>query len=103
MARRIPPSRSSTRPNVSRILASTQSAWHSIALWWKGFNELMAPLRYDTSVRDRKRAAGIAAAAKIDAGVAPEAIGLPNVGLPPAVPVVEKTPEPLPLPAVMPC
>jgi hypothetical protein len=67
-----------------------KTAWHRIALWWKGFNELMFPLRYDTSLRVRKREAGIAAAAKIGAGVAPEAVGLPNVGVPAGIPPMTK-------------
>ena len=54
-----------------------KSAWHRIALWWKGFNELMSPMRYDTNLRSRKREAGIAAAAKIDAGMAPKRLAYP--------------------------
>ncbi len=103
--RRIRPYRSLTRPNVSRILASTRAPGDRIALWWKGFNELMSPLRYDTNLRLRKREAGIAAAAKIDAGVAPEAVGLPNVGIPAGIPLIVKKLEPMPSPTqtVMPC
>ena len=74
-------------------------------MWGKGFNELMFRLRYDTSLRWQKREAGIAAAARIDAGVAPEAVGLPNVGIPAAIPLIEKTLDPAPSPTrdVMPC
>ncbi len=81
------------------------NAWRLIALWWKGFNELMSPMRYDTNLRSRKREAGIAAAARIDAGVAPEAVGLPNVGIPARIPLVVKQldPEPVVTEAVMPC
>ena len=67
-----------------------KAGWHRIALWWKGFNELISPLRYDKNLRLRKREEGIAAAARIDAGTAPEAAGLPNVGIPTAVPVVQQ-------------
>ena len=35
-----------------------------------------------------RRDAATAAIAKIDAGVVPEAVGLPNVGVPPPVPVI---------------
>ncbi len=82
-----------------------KSAWHRIALWWKGFNELISPLRYDTNLRRRKREAGIAAAAKIEAGTAPEAAGLPNVGIPARIPVVDKQDEIslIPTPGILPC
>ena len=71
-----------------------KSAWRRIALWGKGFNELMSPMRYDTSLRWRNREAGIAAAAEIDAGVAPEAVGLPNVGIPAGIPLIVKELDP---------
>jgi hypothetical protein len=82
-----------------------KSAWHRLALWSKGFNELMSPMRYDASLRSRKREAGIAAAAKIDAAVAPEAAGLPNVGIPAGIPLIVTKPGPSPSPTqvVMPC
>jgi hypothetical protein len=79
------------------------SEWLHLALWWKGFNELMSPMRFDTTLRMQKRDAGIAAAAKINAGVAPEAVGLPNVGIPAGVPLLENRPVPAPAPAIMPC
>jgi tetratricopeptide (TPR) repeat protein len=63
-----------------------KSGWHRIALWSKGFNELTSPLRYDATLRLQKRQAGIVAAAKIEAGVDPNSVGLPNVGIPAAVP-----------------
>jgi hypothetical protein len=71
-----------------------KSAWRSIASWWKGFNELVAPLRYDRTMRWRKRAAAIAAVELIDAGVAPENVGLPNVGIPAGIPVIDNLPQP---------
>src|ERR1700677_2548297 len=82
-----------------------KNAWHHIALWCKGFNELVSPMRYDTNLRSRKREAGIAAAAKIDAGAAPEAAGLPNVGIPARIPLILKKLEPAPVATqpVMPC
>jgi hypothetical protein len=66
-----------------------KSAWRTIAMWWKGFNELVTPLRYDRNMRSRKRAAAIAAVDQLDAGIAPETIGLPNVGTPAAIPVID--------------
>jgi hypothetical protein len=69
------------------------SAWRTIALWWKGYNELVTPLRYDRNMRWRKRAAAIAAVDQIDAGVAPEKVGLPNVGTPAGIPLIDNLPE----------
>ena len=82
-----------------------KNAWHRLAMWWKGFNELMTPMRYDTNLRSRKREAGIAAAARIDAGVAPEAVGLPNLGIPARIPLILKQLDPAPstTQAVLPC
>jgi hypothetical protein len=82
-----------------------KDVWHRIALWCKGFNELVSPMRYDTNLRSQKRKAANLAAAKIDAGVAPEAAGLPNVGIPAGIPLILKKLEPAPVStqAVMPC
>ena len=79
--------------------------WQRIALWWKGYNELMSPLRYDAALRLQKREAGIAAAAKIEAGVDPVSAGLPNVGTPAAIPLWQQQGEPErnPAPAIIPC
>src|SRR5262249_7594513 len=44
-------------------------AWRSIASWWKGFHELVSPLRYEGERRRRNRAAAIAAVDHIDHGV----------------------------------
>ena len=98
------PYRSLILPNVSLILASTKTPGTNLAMWWKGFNELMSPLRYDRDLRSRKREA-IAAVAKIDAGVAPEAVGLPNLGIPARIPLILKQLDPAPstTQAVLPC
>jgi hypothetical protein len=78
-----------------------RSAWRHAALWWNGFNELMDPFRYESSQRSRKKAAGRAAVAQIDAGIAPEKVGLPNVGIPAPVPVIENKQELGPEPALV--
>jgi tetratricopeptide (TPR) repeat protein len=70
------------------------SAWRSIAMWWKGFNELMMPMRYDRDMRWRKREASMAAVEQIDRGLAPEKVGLPNVGIPAGIPFIDDRPEP---------
>jgi hypothetical protein len=61
--------------------------WKVISAWGAGFYRLIAGLRYDDSERRRRMAAAEAAAIRIDAGIAPEALGLPNVGIPAAVPI----------------
>jgi hypothetical protein len=70
------------------------NAWRTIASWWKGFNEIVTPLRYDRNMRWRKRAAAIAAVELIDAGLAPEKVGLPNVGTPAGIPIIDSLPQP---------
>ncbi len=65
-----------------------RSAWAKIANWCEGFYSLVGRLRYDIGERSRRIDASIAAAAQIDAGVAPEALGLPNVGIPAPVPLL---------------
>jgi hypothetical protein len=65
-----------------------RSAWRTVCLWEQWFNNLVAPLRYDSSRRLRWREASRAAAARIAAGARPEAVGLPNVGNPDRVPAV---------------
>jgi tetratricopeptide (TPR) repeat protein len=80
-----------------------QNTWIHGALWWKGFNELLGPLRYDQAERLRRRAVGITAMAKIKGGAAPESVGLPNVGVPAAVPVVTTLPDSNAPGSVTPC
>jgi len=82
-----------------------RGAWRHLAAWWRGFNELVIPLRYDPSLRSKKKEAGIVAIAHLDAGVAPEKLGLPNVGIPEAVPLIEIKQEPYSSPslAITPC
>jgi hypothetical protein len=64
------------------------AVWKAVCSREEWFGSLLAPLRYDPSRRLRARDAVTAAIAKIDAGVVPEAVGLPNVGVPPPVPVI---------------
>jgi hypothetical protein len=62
------------------------SGWRYITLWSKTFYSLVGRLRYDNRERSLRIDAAITAADRIDAGVAPEALGLPNVGIPAPVP-----------------
>ncbi len=65
-----------------------QKTWTHAALWNKEFYSLVGRLRYDSSERSRKIDAAIAAAGQIEAGTAPEAVGLVNVGIPAPVPLI---------------
>jgi len=65
-----------------------RATWRHAALWAKGFYSLVGRLRYDISERSRRIDAAILAADQIDAGTAPEAVGLVNVGIPPPVPLI---------------
>ena len=62
--------------------------WRYICLWGIMFYQLSTPLRYDPEARDQSLYAFANAADRIEAGEAPESLGLPNVGQPEAVPVV---------------
>ena len=65
-----------------------RESWSHAALWAKGFYSLVGRLRYDSSERSRRIDAAIAAVGQINAGTAPEAIGLVNVGIPSPVPLI---------------
>jgi hypothetical protein len=65
-----------------------RDAWKSLCMWDQWFNNVVAPLRYDSGRRQQLRDAGVAAADRIAAGASPESVGLPNIGIPDAVPVV---------------
>jgi hypothetical protein len=56
--------------------------------WDRWFNGMTAPLRYDPSLRLQKSEAANLAHSQIDAGIAPEKVGIPNIGMPAPVPVV---------------
>ena len=62
------------------------AAWRVICLWGIKFNGLAAPLRFDPSRRFQARETYAVAADRIAAGDAPESVGLPNIGIPTAVP-----------------
>jgi len=67
-------------------------AWKEISLWVKGFYSLVGKLRYDKSERGRKIDQAMAAADQIAAGIAPEKVGLANVGVPVPVPLISLAP-----------
>jgi lysophospholipase L1-like esterase len=62
--------------------------WRMVCLWGVLFGDLTYRLRFDPSERLEKKRAYAMAADQIAAGAAPESVGLPNVGIPPPVPVV---------------
>jgi hypothetical protein len=66
-------------------------AWNKLCHWGIMFYDAASPARYDPSERRAKQDAFGKAADKILAGTAPEAVGLPNVGVPePAPPFTAK-------------
>jgi hypothetical protein len=64
------------------------SAWKSLSLWGAMIYDLLAPAHFDSSQRRRKLEAYQTSFVRISAGEAPEAVGLPNIGIPDAVPLV---------------
>ncbi len=73
------------------------AAWRYLCTWGIMFYDLTYPMRYDRTLRLAKRKAFADAVTSIDAGVLPEAVGLPNIGTPEPVPIVR--PEALVAPA----
>jgi hypothetical protein len=65
--------------------------WRDVCLRVLQFNYLAAPLRYDPGRRLQARDAYAAAADRIAAGADPEALGLPNIGIPAPVPILPAT------------
>ncbi len=65
-----------------------RDTWRHLCHWSAGFYGLMAPLRHDSSTRQRKQELNLLAMERIDAGSAPESLGMPNLGIPVAVPLV---------------
>jgi hypothetical protein len=63
-------------------------AWDHAAKWGRGFYALVGRLRYDHRERSRRIDEAGRAIDRIEAGAAPESLGLVNVGLPAPVPVV---------------
>jgi hypothetical protein len=63
--------------------------WKALCKWQAGFNRLVLRLRYEDSERRRRIASAEAAAQKLDQGVAAEALGLPNFGIPAPVPLTK--------------
>jgi hypothetical protein len=66
----------------------TPYAWQKVCNFGIMFYDLTAGARYDSSERVAKREAFGQALEKIKAGAAPESVGLPNIGVPEAVPLV---------------
>jgi hypothetical protein len=62
--------------------------WPSLCLWGAQMYDWMAPLGHDPRRRRAKRDAFLEARDRILAGQSPETVGLPNVGIPPAVPTI---------------
>ena len=66
----------------------TPDVWRRICLWGIMFYDLTTGARYDSTHRLQMKVAFATAANHIQAGEAPESVGLPNVGVPEPVPLV---------------
>ncbi len=62
--------------------------WGDLCKVGSGFNTLVAPLRYEIGQRSRKRQLYEQARGRIESGDPPESVGIPNIGIPRAVPLV---------------
>jgi hypothetical protein len=67
-------------------------AWRYVCVWGMMFYDLCHPMRYDPAPRLQRKQAFADAAARIDAGAAPESLGLPNIGVPEPVPLLPAIP-----------
>jgi lysophospholipase L1-like esterase len=66
-----------------------RAAWREVCLWCMMFYDLTCGLRYDPSQRQQKKVVLAEAVERLERGEFPEALGLPNVGTPAAVPLVD--------------
>jgi hypothetical protein len=66
------------------------AVWRRICLWGIMFYDATSGARYDSSYRLHKKVVFAAAANRIEAGEAPESVGLPNIGMPAPIPVVAR-------------
>jgi lysophospholipase L1-like esterase len=62
--------------------------WRNLCEWCVGFNNLVAPLRYESGQRARKRQRYVQAVHRLISGDSPESLELPNIGIPRPVPLV---------------
>jgi hypothetical protein len=62
--------------------------WIDLCKWGAGFYNMMAPLRYETAERDHNRRLYLQAQHRVESGDAPESVGLANIGIPRAVPLL---------------
>jgi len=65
---------------AARAFGVDSGAWSYVCWWGAMFYDLTGPATYDPSRRRVKRQAFIDAAIQIEAGAAPESVGLPNIG-----------------------
>ncbi len=68
------------------------AVWRRICLWGIMFYDRTWPLRYDPSYRQEKKRVFAEAVERIEAGEAPESLGLPNIGTPEPVPALDVIP-----------
>jgi lysophospholipase L1-like esterase len=65
-----------------------RAEWQWISNWTVMFYDLTNVMRYDPRQRLQKRQVYVSAAARLARGEAPDALGLPNLGVPEAVPIL---------------
>jgi lysophospholipase L1-like esterase len=65
--------------------------WSELCEKGSGFYALVAPLRYETGQRSRKRELYARAHDRMESGEPPESLGVPNIGIPRAVPLVHQS------------
>ncbi len=68
-----------------------RAEWREICLWGILFHDITHGMRYDPSERLAAKRLYATAADRLASGEAPEALGLPNVGIPEAVPLLDET------------
>jgi lysophospholipase L1-like esterase len=62
--------------------------WAHVCGWSASFNAMVGSFRYESSQRHDQFERYLQAKLRIDAGVAPESLGLPNIGIPRPVPLL---------------
>jgi hypothetical protein len=70
-----------------------QTAWYELSLWGIMVNDLLAPVRYDPTLRRAQQAAFADAARRLQKGEPVGSLGLPNLGVPSPVPLLDPAPR----------
>lgn len=79
---------------AARHFGVDSGAWSYVCWWGVMFYDLTGPATHDPSLRRVKRQAFVDAANQIEAGAAPESVGLPNIGHLEPIPLAPYGPTP---------